>query len=416
MSDRFKTAAMVAVAVICATLAWWSAPRSVTADAVQDRGQPFFPDFTDTNEARSLEVFEFDEAASAVRPLKVLNRDGRWTIPSHYNYLADGSERLSSIAAAVIAMKKEDVASDSLVDHERCGVLDPLDETLPAAKGRGTRITVQGPNDRVLADVIVGHPVEGRPALRYVRLPSQRRVYVASVGNLQVSTAFQDWIERDLLLIERNDIDQILIRHASIEPQTLNIRMDDVIALRRTPGSEQSSDRPDAWTMAGVQPGERIDPFRVNLLITKLDELTIDDVRPKPPGITQLLSEPKAGQRLAESELADLESKGFYVSNTGLMLSSEGDVVVHTTSGMFYTLRFGKIVSDSGGQGRYLFASAGYDPNAGGSPDGGSAQRLAFLRLRFAPWYYVVSEDTYNKVHLRRSDLLSGRGSPSRSR
>ena len=404
MTDRRKTSVMVTLAIVFATAAWWSAPHSVTPGALQDRGQPFFPAFTDPNEARALEVIEYDETTSTVRPFKVLNRDGRWTIPSNYNYPADGGDRLSSVAAAIISLKKDDVASDNAADHERCGVLDPLDETLPTVKGRGTRITVQGQNDRVLADVIVGRSVESRPALRYVRLPSQQRVYVANVGDLSASTTFQDWIERDLLLVERNEIDQILIRHSSVDSETGNVQLNEVLALGRG--------APDQWTLAGLQAGETIDPFRMNLLVTKLDELTIDDVRPKASGIARLLSEPKAGQKLAASEIADLESKGFFVSNAGLMLSSEGDVLVHTTSGVFYTLRFGKVVSDSrGGQGRYLFASASYDSTAAGAaPAPETAQRLAFLRARFVPWYYIVSDDTFSKIHLRRKDLVKGRG------
>src|SRR5262249_56701112 len=112
------------------------------------RGQPFFPDFSDPNAAASLEVVEFDESSSMARPFKVTNRAGRWTIPSHDGYPADSNNRLSSIAASVIALKKDDVASHNAGDQERCGVLDPLDDTLAAAAGRGTRITVRGTNDK----------------------------------------------------------------------------------------------------------------------------------------------------------------------------------------------------------------------------------------------------------------------------
>ena len=209
-------------------------------DAVGDRGQPFFPEFTDPNRAASLEVVEFDEQTSAARPFKVMNREGRWTIPSHQNYPADGASRLSSIAAAVIALKKDDVASDNVADHERCGVLDPLDETLPTPRGRGTRITRPWhQRRRSWRTSSPGRPVEGRPHLRYVRLPGERRVYVARLDDLQVSTRFEDWIERNLLQVERTAIDQIAIRNYTADAKTGRVNQRDAICF--------DAGRQDVW-------------------------------------------------------------------------------------------------------------------------------------------------------------------------
>ena len=91
-----------------------------------------------------------------VRPLKVLNRSGRWTIPSHYDYPADAGDRLAQTAAAIIALRKGDVASDSAADHEPSAVIDPLDMGRPGVAGRGTRVTIRGDNERELADVVRG--------------------------------------------------------------------------------------------------------------------------------------------------------------------------------------------------------------------------------------------------------------------
>ena len=100
------------------------------------------------------------------------NRNGRWTIPSQHDYPADAKDRLATTAAAIIALTQDDVASDNVADHERCGVLDPLDTTLPDVTGRGTRLIVRGAQDEVLADVIIGNPVESSPGFRYVRSPA----------------------------------------------------------------------------------------------------------------------------------------------------------------------------------------------------------------------------------------------------
>ncbi len=309
MNETQKTATSVGVALTLVVLAWVTAPRTVTPGALQDRGKPFFPDLTDPNAATSLEVVEFDEQTSEPRPFKVLNRNGRWTIPSRYDYPADGRTRLSQIAAGVIALKKDDVASENVADEERCGVLDPLDGTLPTQKGRGTRITVKGQNETVLADIIVGKPIEGRPYLRYVRIPGQKRTYVSNLADLNVSTKFEDWIERDLLQVTRDEIDEIVIRNYSFDVKTGDQAIRETLVVRK-------KDK-DEWVVDGMRPNERIDTFKLNLLVTKLDELTIADVLRKPPGITATLTAARPGAKLEPGDVRDLASKGFYFTREG---------------------------------------------------------------------------------------------------
>lgn len=405
------TGVYVAVAGLLAMVAYATAPNMIDPAIAPDRGQPFFPQFTDPNAATSLEVIEFEEQTSVARPFKVLNRDGRWTIPSHYDYPADASDRLPSIAAAVIALKKGDVVSDNVVDQERCGVLDPLDDTLPALKGRGTRVTVKGGGEEVLADIIFGAPVEGRPALRYVRLPGERRIYVADVGQLDISTTFQDWIDRDLLGVERTDIDRVMIRNyaaTSVEDVTLR----EILALRAT-GRDQ-------WALEGMAPSERIETFPMNLLVTTLDDLALADVRPKPAALAAMLAGTGPNQELAGPEVEDLTNKGFFITTHGI-LGSDGDVVVHTTSGIFFTLRFGRIAPDmvaapAGDAApaktfRYLFISATLElPAAGSEVDPAVRNRLEVLRARFAPWYYVIADDAFQKIRLPRQRLVKSLG------
>lgn len=401
MSESRKTLTVVAVAIVLVVVAWATRPRIVGSAALQDRGQPFFPAFTDPNAASSLEVIEFDEQTSLARPFKVLNRDGRWTIPSHDNYPADASDRLSSIAAAVIALRKDDRASDNPKDEERCGVLDPLDETLPAAKGRGTRITVKGTNEKVLADIVVGKPVEGRPTLRYVRLPSQKRIYVARADGLNISTRFEDWIARNLLQVDRGDIDQILIRNYAVDAKSDQVRPRDQLVLRKTGA--------DTWAADGAPAGGAVDAYRMNLLVTKLVELTMVDVRPKPAGIAASLTGATAGRKLLQADVADLAGKGFYLTSNGQLLSNQGEVLVHTSPGIFYVLRFGEVAYEAPA-GRYLFISVGFDPNAThGTIADDVRARLDVLRARFAPWYYVVSDDDFRKIRLERRELLPRR-------
>ena len=273
-------------------LAAWATQPGAPSGAPDAEAEPFFPEFSDPNAATSLEVVEFDETTSSPRPFKVANRDGRWTIPSHADYPADGATSLSSIAAALVSLRRGEVISDLPADHERLGVVDPLDEGLAVVAGRGTRITVRGRNDVILADIIAGHALQGRPALRYLRVPGERRVYAASVGDVEISTRFEDWIERHLLLVDRDDIDQIVVRNYAADLDTGAVTERDRLALRTTADGQ--------WTADGLSDGETIDTFTMNLLVTRLIELELASVLPKPPGVVERLSQPSGGALVAD--------------------------------------------------------------------------------------------------------------------
>ena len=400
MKESRKTAAFAVAALILVLAAWAVSPRERSNPRVNERGQPIFAELTDPNRAASLEVITYDEQASMPRPFKVQNRNGRWTIPSQYNYPADGGERLANIAAALIAMKKDDVASELPADQARCQVLDPLDETLPSAKGRGIRIIVNGVNDRTLADVIVGAAVEGRPSYRYARLPGSNRTYVARVEGLDASTKLQDWIETNLLKVQRPEIDQILVRNYSVSPAKNSIDGMEVVPLRKR--------AEDVWTIEGPDGSSATDTFTMNLLVTRLVELAIQGVRPKPPSMTATLTAAPGSARVSRADLDDLAAKGFFFGEGGQPLSSYGEVLVHTSAGIFYALRFGNLVeeapstSDASALGRYLFISVGTDAKV----DKAAADRAELLRARFAPWYYIVLEDSIKKIRLKKVDLL----------
>jgi len=70
MSETRKTITICGAALLVAVVAWATTPRARTPGVFSDRGQVFFPEFTDPNAAPSLEVVEFDETNGAPRALK----------------------------------------------------------------------------------------------------------------------------------------------------------------------------------------------------------------------------------------------------------------------------------------------------------------------------------------------------------
>ncbi len=108
MNESKKTIIFAGVALAIALLAFITTPRRVTPDAFLDKGELFFQDFTNPNDAITLEVIDYDAETGTAIPFKVTKNNGIWTITSHQEYPADGKDRLAKTAAGVIVVKKDD--------------------------------------------------------------------------------------------------------------------------------------------------------------------------------------------------------------------------------------------------------------------------------------------------------------------
>ena len=202
----------------------------------------------------------------------------------------------------------------------------------------------------------------------------------------------------------------------------------------------------------------------MNNLVRAIDELSIEGVRPKPDGLTASLSR-GAGVSITQSDMLSLQDHGFYFSRDGRLVSNEGELQTRTADGVMYTLRFGEIAtgqglamtagvsgaapSDATGENRYLMITASFDPTLFPEPakasnrsfenkpdsvltldqrkqkDVDTAHARWFARLqagqkraddlnaRFAKWYYVISSESFDNLHLKRKDLLRDKAKQS---
>ena len=446
MTAKRKTMMMAGTALVLVVLALATSPRQRTPDAFFDEGEEFFPDFIDPNAARTLEVIDYDAQTGTAIPFKVTFTDGRWTIPSHYNYDADGKDRLARTAAALIGLTKDDFRTSNPADYAACGVIDPLDESNPSPTGRGKRVTIKGENDVVLADIIVGKSFEGKEDFFLVRMPEQKRVYGTKM-KLDISTSFKDWIESDLMMIEKDEIDGIILMDYSVDERTGRLNERDKVDLVRAG---------DAWTATGMKDGQEVDTYKLSNLVSALDELSIEGVRPKPAGLSSTLS--RGGEAsITQGDMLSLQEKGFYFTSDGRLVSNEGELRGHTSDGVTYTLRFGEIVFGSGlavsagtglgdqeasGENRYLMITVSFDVSQFPMPEKAASlefqskpdslwteddyrmrdvhavwerwnkkviegrDRTHSLNARFAKWYYVISSENFDKLHLKRSDII----------
>lgn len=435
MGELKKTISFAGLAVVMVVVALVSVPRRTIPDAFFDVGELFFAEFTDPDTAATLEVVEWNDQTASALPFAVTNRGGLWTIPSHHDYPADGEERLATAAADIINVKKDDFRSDNVTDHAALGVIDPLDDAATSLDGRGTRITFKDASEVVLADLILGNELTERPGYRFVRMPGQKRVYAARFG-AETSTAFEDWIETNLLEVTRNQIDRLVLNEYFIDEGTRRVVRRGEFILDKL---EQ-----DHWAANRVPAGQEVDFIQVNLLVGAIIDLKIGGVRPKPAGMTGNLRDAATAGDITQSDIRTLVSRGFFPTPEGGLLSNEGELLVRTTEGVRYTLRFGEVVYGRGdavavgdgssdeqqagpGENRYVFITAEFDetglpepPQASDADARASWERRAQdgrdkaerLAARFADWYYVIAADSYDRIHKPRSEFLKPLESP----
>ncbi|MEN8151982.1 MAG: DUF4340 domain-containing protein, partial [Planctomycetota bacterium] len=334
LSAEAKTGIYVGAALVLVALAFLTAPGSGRTDRFNDEGELFFPDFLEPTQAVALEVIEVDEKNVEGKLFKVEFANGVWTIPSHHDYPADAKDRMGKAAGLLIALRKGAVRSEARADHADLGVVDPR-QSDSDWKGCGIVVTFRGEGDAVLAELIVGREVEGRPGLRYVRIPEQRRTYMASI-DADVSTRFADWVETDLLKLQAPDIERLVFDNYSIDEEAGAIRPGERIQVAKKEG---------AWDLPDLDAeAEELDTARLDEVGSTLGDLTIVGVRPKPEGIDKkLMYNSLEGQLIRQS----LAGRGYFPANDGKLYSNEGDLLVTTKEGVLYTLRFGEIVYGS---------------------------------------------------------------------
>ena len=471
MNELKKTGIFIVVALLLTGAAFLRVPdRTGRNAAFLEQGKPFFSAFKDPLACTDLEVIDYDASTATAARFKVMFKDGKWVIPSHYNYPADAKDRLAKTAAGVIGLNKDTIRSDRVDDWEAMGVIDPLDPKATSLKGRGKRVTLRDASEKILADFIIGNEVKDRPGQRYVRVPDQKPTYGVNV-KVDLSTKFADWIETNLL-----KIDTARLRRVAFDGTKVDLDRGLV------PGAVETIDRKDPaapWTIEGNLPaGQEVNSEKLSALATALGDLKIVGVRPKPQGLTRdLRTNGDLKITLTQSAVLSLQNKGFFPTKDGRLLSNQGEVKVGTDEGVVYALRYGEVVfatgaelsagieedaaakakakekeKDKGSESRYLMVTVSFDPalvppphSAGPEtstelPDDVFApdpkdpkwveeqkvakekaeretadhqrkldegqKRVEELMKRFAEWYYVTPGESFRSIALDRATLV----------
>jgi hypothetical protein len=424
------TIIMVAIAAASVGWAYSVRPRDQGATTFEDTGSELSPSFSDPTLATALEVVSWDEKSAKVLRFSVEQKQGRWVIPSHNDYPADGTERMGKAAASFIDVKKDIYYGDNAAEHGQYGVLDPS-----GAEGKGDEkgkhITIKDAAGATLVDVIVGKEIPDKQGFFYVRNPAEKRVYGARL-ELDISTNFTDWIEKDLLKVKRDEI--VTMRY---DPYIVDEAQGKVTGTNPIVASLESVDGKDEWVPEpGVQApeGKILDSAKIKQIVTAVANIKIVGVRPRPKPLT----------------LDAMREKGFFVTPDGQRLfGNEGEARVVTKDGIVYSLFFGEITYESGlalsagteaegaeappaegeekAANRYMFVEVDYDPSMDKNeeappsddpeepPPLRGAERAQQLQQRFGEWFYVIADSSFKQIHKDRGELFKNAPAPKPS-
>lgn len=345
MNETTKTLTFVVIAAVALVAAFitdrTSQPTQLTG--YENVGEEFYPEFSDPTQARSLRVVSYNEDSATLKVFNVEFKDGVWKIPSHHDYPADAEDELAETAASLVGVVRGALESRRKSDHERFGVIDPLDESNTNLKGRGQRLTLSKEGGAPLVDFIIGKEVPEQPNEYYVRKVDEDSVYRTKL-NVDLSSEFSDWIEPDLLKVESDRLVEIIVNKYSIDERQRRIVNRELATLKRKKSA-------DPWELEGLnKETEKLNTSDVNQMINTLSDLKIQGIRPKPPGIAKELKT-SGNLRLDPLDFVDLQSKGFILASdpqgNQQLVSNEGEVIAATNQGVLYSLYFGEIFTGS---------------------------------------------------------------------
>jgi len=417
MTEPNRTLVYVGVAAIVGLAAWVTRPQlASTVSGPTEIGTPLFANFKNPDDAKTLEIVQFDETTSELKTFEVAQKNGLWVIPSHDDYPADAQQQLASAAAGLIGLEIVGIASEVQADHDDCKVIEPDKAKLKVGdKNVGTLVALQDAKGNDLVRLIVGDAVPDRPELRFVRRPGQAVVYVTKLSLDKLPTEFDKWIEKDLLKLSTFDVTRVSLKDYSILPTetgapTLSPRMEATANWN----SEQSSwnledlrlysTASHKWVPTPLGEQEELNKQKLDDLKNALDDLKIVDVKRKPAGLGEKLK--TGGDIFNDRELiGSLAAVGFLPAMLQGMekpeiFAANGEVVVDMKDGVQYHLRFGNVAGAE-------TSSASAKP---GDKDEVKLNRYLFVTAQLSP--HTLVEPTYEPEPAGPVEAKPGEANP----
>ena len=274
---------MIVLFVLSAAFAW--APQTTATQLVGDKQVSYFGSpVTNVQEALALSrkvtsmvIKHYDADQAILHSFQVANNDGVWTIPSHHNYPADGGDQVGRTAGSVLGLEADPAlrVSTDPRDHIRLGVLAPGDENAPFGVARGRRITLEGGEGETILDLIIGDEIPERSGWHYVRRADEDAVYAVEMSPV-LSTRFIDYVNPDLLQVERDDVTQIVFDAHRVDRAAGNVSQPPKVFLKRSADGSQ-------WESPQLPKGQEVDADAVRQVLDGITRVRLEGVRPLQP-------------------------------------------------------------------------------------------------------------------------------------
>jgi hypothetical protein len=373
-------------------------PRLRQSAVAPEADRVLFPELSDPAKAASMEIISFDDETATLKPFKVVQTGGVWSLPSHDGYPADAKDQLAAACNELVDRPILAVMTASPGDHETYGVIEPDPQKIKVGdSGVGKLVEIRDASGNKLARLIIGKEDKapasgGMPGrkLRFVRKAGQDPVYRVEIDATKFTTNFDDWIEKDLLKITPWDV-----RRLVIDDSTCTFGFDEASGRPAVTQDRKSrialgyDDKDAKWSLLKLEAfgadnkpqeeqlagDEELASSKLNALRDALGDLKIIDVARKPAGLSGDL---KAEEKFTTDREAvtSLAQKGFYPFASGEILSSNGETIVGMKDGVEYLLRFGNGTSVAG--------DAKADKKEDGKASDDTTGRYLFVMARFA--------------------------------
>ena len=373
-------------------------PRLRQSAVAPEAERVLFSELSDPAKAASMEIISFDDETATLKPFKVVQTGGVWSLPSHDGYPADAKEQLAAACNELVDRPILQVMTVSPGDHETYGVIEPDPQKIKVGdSGVGKLVEIRDGSGNKLARLIIGKedrsPASGgMPGrkLRFVRKAGQDPVYRVEIDATKFTTNFDDWIEKDLLKLSPWDV-----RRLVIDDSTCTFGFDEASGRPAVSQDRKSrialgyDDKDAKWSLLKLEAfgadnkpqeeqlagDEELASSKLNALRDALGDLKIIDVARKPAGLSGDL---KAEEKFTNDREAvtSLAQKGFYPFASGEILSSNGETIVGMKDGVEYLLRFGNGTSVAG--------DAKAEKKGDGKASDDTSGRYLFVMARFA--------------------------------
>ncbi len=207
MNRNLRTTLLLAIAGAIALIAGWQfGTPGQTGQMAVAPGTLVFPGL-----ATKLQEAERVTITTKGRTLTLVRKDGIWGIAERGGYRAQ-QDRLRELLTGLTELRVTEQRTSDPEQYDRLGVGDPAKPTTTAQLVR-----VLGAQDRVIAELIVGHrrvrTAGNVPESIYIRRVGEAQSWLAE-GRLPVDADPQLWFEREITNIRKEQVATIVSTRA----------------------------------------------------------------------------------------------------------------------------------------------------------------------------------------------------------